>query len=76
MTRRNARELALQILFQREFMPSADPNELFDLFQDHLALEKTEVGYARDLVGAVLANEAAIDAIIQKYSLNWNIKRL
>jgi transcription antitermination protein NusB len=76
MSRRQARELALQILFQKEFMPTANPNELFDLFQDHLALEKTLVGYSKDLVSQVLQKQKEIDDVIQKYNLNWNIKRL
>ena len=76
MTRRSSRELALQILFQKEFMPAADASELFDLFQDHFALEQNLVGYGKELVTHVLQNQTAIDEIIQKYSLNWNIKRL
>jgi N utilization substance protein B len=76
MTRRQARELALQILFQKEFMPQANPTELFELFQEHLALEKGQEGYSKDLVHCVFAHQAEIDVIIQKYSINWNIKRL
>ncbi len=76
MTRRQSRELALQILFQREFMPQANLAELFDLFQEHLALEKGQVGYSKELVNHVLKQQTAIDEVIQKYSINWNIKRL
>lgn len=76
MTRRQARELALQILFQKEFMPQANPSELFDLFQEHLAIEKGQIGYAKELVHAVFQHQTDIDVVIQRYSTNWNIKRL
>jgi len=76
LTRRQARELALQILFQKEFMPQANPDELFDLFQEHLALEKGQLGYAKDLVHCVFKHQADLDVVIQRYSTNWNIKRL
>ncbi len=76
MTRRQSRELALQILFQKEFMPSANTSELFDLFEAHFALEKTLVGHSKELVSQVTRHQAEIDATIQKHSHNWNIQRL
>jgi N utilization substance protein B len=57
-------------------MPQANPTELFDLFQEHLALEKGQAGYSKELVHCVFKHQAEIDALIQKYSINWNIKRL
>lgn len=76
MTRRHARELALQILFQKEFMPAANTEELFDVFRDHFSLDQELFGYGKVLVHDVLKNQAGIDELIQKYSHNWNIKRL
>jgi transcription antitermination protein NusB len=76
MTRRNSRELALQVLFQKEFMATSDADELIQLFQKHLSLDGDVVGYTRDVVQGVLAKLPEIDEIIQRYSINWNIKRL
>jgi len=76
MTRRQSRELALQILFQKEFMAGSNTDELFDVFQQHFSLDKSLVGYSKDLVHRVLNSQESIDAVIQKYSTNWNIKRL
>lgn len=76
MTRRSSRELALQVLFQREFMAQASPDELLNLYQQHLALGGEVVDYTKILVNTVIAHQERIDQLIQKYSLNWNIKRL
>jgi transcription antitermination protein NusB len=76
MTRRSSRELALQVLFQREFMPAASPSELLSLYQQHLALGGEVIDYTKTLVDNVILNQVKIDEIVQKYSLNWNIKRL
>lgn len=75
MTRRNSRELALQILFQREFMPQASPEELLSLYKQHLALGGALVEYSKTLVTTVIFHQEKIDLLIQKYSVNWNIKR-
>jgi transcription antitermination protein NusB len=75
MTRRKAREMALQILFQKEFAPTANTQELFDLFQNHLSLGDDMVDYANTLVHQVSSKQAQIDELIGKYSINWNIKR-
>lgn len=75
MTRRNSRELALQILFQREFMPQASPEELLSLYKQHLAIGGAVVEYSKTLVTTVIFHQEKIDQLIQKYSVNWNIKR-
>lgn len=76
MTRRSSRELALQVLFQREFMSQASPDELLKLYQQHLALGGEVVEYTKILVNTVITHQEKIDELIQKYSINWNIKRL
>lgn len=76
MTRRSSRELALQVLFQREFMSQASPDELLKLYQQHLSLGGEVVDYTKTLVNAVISYQEKIDELVQKYSVNWNIKRL
>jgi N utilization substance protein B len=75
MTRRKAREMALQILFQKEFAPTANTKELFDLFQNHFSLGDDLMEYSNTLVNLVTHNQEDIDKTISKYSINWNIKR-
>ena len=76
MTRRNSRELALQVLFQREFMPLSSPEELIRLYEQNLSLGNEVVEYSKILVTSVMTHQEAIDTLLQKYSINWNIKRL
>lgn len=76
MTRRSSRELALQVLFQREFAPLASPEELLRLYEQNLSLGNETVDYSKILVETVMTHQEAIDTLLQKYSINWNIKRL
>lgn len=76
MTRRSSRELALQVLFQHEFMNQASPDELLNLYQQHLSLGGEVVEYTKNLVNSVMTYQEKIDELVQKYSVNWNIKRL
>ncbi len=76
MTRRSSRELALQVLFQREFMPLSSPEELIRLYEQNLSLGNEIVDYSKILVKSVMTHQEAIDTLLQKYSINWNIKRL
>ena len=76
MSRRHSRELALQVLFQKEFMPQSSPEELLKLYEQHLSLDGAVVGYTSTLVSLVITHQESIDLLIQKHSHNWNIKRL
>lgn len=75
MTRRKAREMALQVLFQKEFVATANTKDLLDLFQHHFSLGDDLVEYSNTLVSQVVQHEAAIDQMLEKYSTNWNVKR-
>ncbi|MBY0313929.1 MAG: transcription antitermination factor NusB [Bdellovibrionales bacterium] len=76
MTRRTGRELALQIIFQKEFMPNADEQELLKIFKNHFTLDDQQLDYSEALVKAVFHHKESIDGIIQKYSVHWSLKRL
>lgn len=72
--RRQARELALQILFQTEFSNQITFEDMFSLLgQRH---EGSIVRYADDLVRGVQAHKIKIDAKIQEASRNWKIERM
>jgi transcription antitermination protein NusB len=76
MNLRQSRELALQVLFQKEFLKTAQLDELFDLYQSHLSIDNQDVVASKDLVITVATNLAHIDSIIEKYSNNWSVNRL
>lgn len=76
MSKRQSRELALQVLFQKEFLKTTQLDELFELYQNHLSIDNQDVIASKDLVTAVVMNLSKLDDIIEKYSNNWSVSRL
>lgn len=72
--RRQARELALQILFQTEFAPQISFQTFLEVFEQSLEPEVTE--YAHLLVSGVQRNKEAVDAKIQASSAHWKVERM
>ena len=72
--RRQARELALQILFQTEFAPQISFRTFLDVFEQSVEAEVS--AYAELLVKGVQDNKAAIDAKIQASSAHWKVERM
>ncbi len=57
-------------------MPLSSPEELIRLYEQNLSLGNEVVEYSKILVTSVMTHQEAIDTLLQKYSINWNIKRL
>ncbi len=74
--RRLSRELALQVLFQREFAPSADINSNLNNFRDSFSASDEVWSYTQQLLTGVDQNATAIDALIQKSSAHWTMQRM
>ena len=74
-TRRIARELALQVLYQIELsgQPSATA---FDFFCEHFQAGKKSRPYARELVMGVMDNRAKINELIATHAENWRPERM
>lgn len=72
--RRQARELALQILFQTEFAPQISFRTFLDVFEQ--SVEPEVSSYAELLVKGVQDNKAAIDSKIQASSAHWKVERM
>ncbi len=72
--RRQARELALQILFPTEFDAQISVRSLLEVFEQTVEPEVT--AYADLLVQGVLGNKAAIDSKIQASSAHWKMDRM
>ncbi|MNJ98422.1 hypothetical protein D3C87_161880 [compost metagenome] len=73
-TRRQARELALQILFQTEFAPQISYQALLDVFEQ--GVDPEVINYTDLLVTGVNGNKAAIDSKIQASSAHWKVERM
>ncbi len=72
--RRQARELALQLLFQTEFAPQISYQTFLDVFEQSVDPEVTT--YADLLVTGVQSHKEAIDAKIQASSAHWKVERM
>jgi len=72
--RRQAREIALQILFQTEYAPQISTDEAQSLFDEKK--EATVIKYSDEIVSGVLAQKEKIDLKIQEASHHWKIERM
>lgn len=77
MIRRIAREVALQGLFQIDFNGCEPQAAVEAALEEH---EEQEAGkakeYALALVQGVVDNEAAIDAELSKFAIDWTVERM
>lgn len=74
--RRESREIALQVLFQREFAPDIQIEDALNLFRSSFSAEKEVWAYATHLLRGVAENKEKIDQAIQDASAHWSLKRM
>ena len=73
-SRHQARERALQILFQYDI--HGRPGLWLDVFwEENEAPDEVKV-FAERLVAGALENKKELDALIEKYATNWKISRM
>lgn len=74
-TRRKSRELALQALYQGD-MTAASPLDTLPLLCDNFEVGRKSLPYGRELIAGVVANLAAIDAVITASAAHWRLDRM
>lgn len=74
MTRRQAREQAFILLFEKSFNPDVTVEELLELAKELRMLEDDE--FVAALVNTTCDNIDTIDDFIIKYSKGWKINRI
>ncbi|OFZ12421.1 MAG: transcription antitermination factor NusB [Bdellovibrionales bacterium RBG_16_40_8] len=74
--RRRAREVALQVLFQKEFVPDIDFSTSLAYFRDRLEIPKESCDYAQHLLNGIEKHSIEIDKHISEKSRNWKISRI
>lgn len=72
--RRQARELALQLLFQSEFAPQISVNSFLQVYDNNFSHETIQ--YAEQLIKAVNEYKNKIDEKIASVSRNWKVDRM
>lgn len=75
MSRRRARERALQVLFQVD-MGGADPGEAMALMDEEFGKMTDSEDFTGKLVYGVLANLVFIDQVITAVSKDWRLERM
>ena len=74
LLKRQAREIALQILFQTEFTSRISSDDFLALFEETVPKEAIE--YADLLVHGVKDRNVDLDALIQSASQHWSLSRM
>ena len=73
-SRHQARERALQILFQYDI--HGKPGLWLDVFWKENEAPEDVKAFAERLVAGVLEHKRELDALIEKYATNWKISRM
>ena len=76
MSRRKAREIALQALFQFDFTKNDDENLIEMLIKETKGLNQLSILFTREIIKGTIANLEAIDATIKTVSNDWKIERM
>lgn len=74
MTRREAREQALCLVFERMFHDEEPVSEIVELAREARELEPDP--FAVQLAEGTCGHSAELDALIEKYAIGWNRERL
>lgn len=75
-TRRQSREMALQLLFQNEFGLKITPQEMLKNFSESFTVDQDVFAYARDLTLGIFARKEDVDGLIQRHSAHWKNSRM
>ena len=76
MSRRNAREVALQALFQLDFNEMESLEALDAALNEKKNMSDGAKEYAKDIVCGTKNNLIKIDELIGKYSTEWKVNRM
>ena len=75
-TRRLARELALQVLFQQEFSPTLDYETGLKTFRGNFQAPEEVWNYALTLLNGLETHKEKIDQTIDSNSSHWTLDRM
>lgn len=74
-TRRQARELAMQALFYMDMRNNVSV-EMLEHFCGNFSPSKKTKPFFLKLVSGVIKTKGELDALIERFSTNWNISRM
>jgi transcription antitermination factor NusB len=74
--RRQARELALQLLYELDVREERDPGAVIDAFWARHAVPDDVRTFADTIVRGVKAHQAKIDELITRFAEHWELDRM
>ena len=74
VSRKEARTLVYELLFETEFRNEEDPQYIFDTATEIRELPEDE--YIKTVYFGVIEKKSEIDPLIEKYSKGWKINRI
>lgn len=75
MKRRAARELALKTLFAHD-VGNNDPDATLEVLWQEEPIDAGSRDFSGYLVAGVIQNQAGIDEMIRKYTIEWELERM
>ena len=75
-TRRRAREVVLQVLYEEDVNPMRELTIADQFVSNRMLHNKPLIAFAQKLWQGVRANRDAIDEILAKHAANWSVKRM
>lgn len=75
-TRRRAREVIVQVLFQRDLNPDSDIDAELKFIRSRLRSKTSIVSFAEQLLNGIRNHQIEIDESLQKTAENWKLSRM
>ncbi len=75
-TRRRAREIVLQLLYEDDLNPEQDPQVADRFLVSRMLGNRPLVEFARTLLAGILKNRREIDKAISSNAMNWSLRRM
>ncbi|MFM7846042.1 MAG: transcription antitermination factor NusB [Planctomycetota bacterium] len=76
MTRRRAREIALQVLYADDLNPSRNLAIAEEFVRRRLNHHPTLVKFSNELIAGVRRNRVEIDKLLGRLAKNWSVERM
>ena len=77
MSRKNAREKAMTLLYQMEISQSSAEEVLNDFYENNeIKLSTEDIDYIKDCILGIEKNLKVIDGYIEKYAQGWKLNRI
>jgi len=75
-TRRRAREVVLQVLYEDDMNPTRDRMLSKQFIENRMLRNKPLIAFGEELLAGVRTRRNEIDSLVGQYAANWSVKRM